>query len=120
MAEPVHKKATDLHEVIRRGNVPKKLQAVLFMKGNCLFLCKDCHTDASWAAHSTYPWVWQLELIVLVRTLDEIYGFIKEYNETFKLANHHIDHLYNLAYHKERREGNYAEEKGETTNIHSR
>ena len=55
------------------------------MRGNVLFLCKACHTDAAWAIHGTAPDLWAIPLLLLVRSKKEIKEFIDKYHDTFKL-----------------------------------
>ena len=85
LGESIKVPGTDLHEIVRKGNIPKKLQDVLFMRGNCLFLCRECHQDAPWAIHGTPPELWAIPLLLLVRTKEEVTEFIDAYRATFKL-----------------------------------
>jgi len=79
--EPVPVFGHHMHEVIRRGNIPKKLQEPLFMRGNSLWLCDKHHRQA----HGTDLNEWVFPLLQIVRTPEDLQAFINAYRATFKL-----------------------------------
>jgi len=77
--------AKEMHEIVQRGAMPVEKQDILWYPGNTLFLSPWFHQHARYAIHKIGWGEWAMDLLFLVRTLDEIAEFVGVYK---KLVRH--------------------------------
>ena len=75
----------EMHEIVRRGVVGKgRKQSVLWMPGNTLFLCHECHEQVQG------QWWLCLEHVRRVRTQRELREFAHEYRAEFRTQHGYV------------------------------
>ena len=77
-------RGTDMHEIVGRGNAPRKIQDALWAVGNALWLCSGCHQNYRWAVHKIGLEAWSLDLLFIVRSPDQIRNFVTQFEETYQ------------------------------------